>query len=361
MITLLLNADEFLAAGRIAELKAALGDPEFAGLNTVELVGSQTDPLTVFSEANAMPFLASRRLVIVYGMLDHLEKRMAASKSTASAAHADAERLLAGFPTVPESCDLLLVDNSVDKRRALWKGFTIEDADGQPVRKVAGLEALVKAGTVQLEKLEAPDSKKLPAWLQARARSKGIAIDGGAVAVLANYAGPNLRQLDNELEKLSLYALGRSITVQDVRELVTDASEEKIWTLTDGLCQRNAGKAMRALHDLRRMGEPSLRLLTSIANQYRMLIEVKTLMASGQRNKDAMAKQLGYKSYPVQKAMGLVDSFSYDELAAIMERLLEADMAMKTGADPQCELDMVVADLTLQPERQSASTLARSF
>lgn len=359
MISLLLNADEFLAAGRIAELKAAMGEPEFAGLNTVELVGTQTDPASVFSEANAMPFLASRRLVIVYGMLDHLEKRMAASKSTGSAAHADAARLLAGLSIVPESCDLLLVDNSVDKHRALWKGFTIEGADGQPDREVAGLEALVKAGTVQLEKLKAPDGKALPAWLQARARSKGIAIDGGAVALLAENVGPNLRQLDNELEKLSLYALGRSITVQDVREIVTDASEEKIWNLTDGLCQRNAGKAMRALHDLRRMDEAPLRLLASIANQYRMLIEVKTLMASGQRNKDAIAKQLGYKPFPVQKAMGLVNSFSFDELAAIMERLLEADMAMKTGVDQQCELDMVVADLTLQPEHRSASTRTR--
>ena len=36
MIYLLLDCDEYLAAQRLAELKADLGDPELAGLNIAE-------------------------------------------------------------------------------------------------------------------------------------------------------------------------------------------------------------------------------------------------------------------------------------------------------------------------------------
>jgi hypothetical protein len=44
MVLLLLNADEYLAAERIAAAKAALGDPEMASLNTAELTGGQASP-----------------------------------------------------------------------------------------------------------------------------------------------------------------------------------------------------------------------------------------------------------------------------------------------------------------------------
>ena len=39
MIFLFLNADEYLTSRRVAELKAALGDPELAGLNPEAIEG----------------------------------------------------------------------------------------------------------------------------------------------------------------------------------------------------------------------------------------------------------------------------------------------------------------------------------
>jgi DNA polymerase-3 subunit delta len=344
MVLLLLNADEYLAAERIAAAKAALGDPEMASLNTAELTGGQASPAAILGEAMLMPFLADKRLVLVRGYLDHLDKRMSQSKSAESAAYMEAADLLARLGDAPDTCDLIFVDNAVDKRRGLWKGFTA-GADSQ-ARKVAGLEALIKAGVIQSEELTTPDPKRtLPGWIQQRARARNVAIGGDAVTVLADFVGPNLRQLDNELEKLSLYALGRPITAQDVRAMVADASEELIWNLTDGLGQRNARTAMRALRELRRNDESPIGLLAAIARQYRMLILVKTALQSDS-DENAIAKRLGENPYPVRKAMQLAPRYSFTELEAIMAALLEADMAMKTGANQDTELDLLIADLT---------------
>ena len=58
-----------------------------------------------------------------------------------------------------------------------------------------------------------------------RAQDKEIAIEGRAAHMLADFVGPNLRQLDNELDKLAAYASGRAVTGADVQLLVSDASE----------------------------------------------------------------------------------------------------------------------------------------
>ncbi|MBK8047542.1 MAG: hypothetical protein IPK16_10705 [Anaerolineales bacterium] len=90
-----------------------------------------------------------------------------------------------------------------------------------------------------LEEAKAPAQKELPEWIRERAKQHKIAIAPDAVMVLADFIGPNLRLLDNELVKLSLYALRRTITAADVRAMVSDVNEEMFWNLTDGLAQRN--------------------------------------------------------------------------------------------------------------------------
>lgn len=357
MVYLFLNTDEYLAAERLAGIKAELGDPELASLNIAEL-GPPLTPARLLAEASLMPFLAPKRLLIVRGYLDSLDKRMAASKTPGGAAFQEAGELLERLPQAPETCDLVFIDGAVDKRRSLYKGMVVSagEARGQAERKIPGLEGLAKSGVVQLVDLPTPDAKTLGAWVQQHARERKINIQPGAVALLATFVGRNLRQLDNELEKLSLYASGRAVSEADVRAMVADASEEMIWNLTDGLCGRNGGKAMRALRELRRSDQAPLALLGAITRQYRLLIQVKTMMEKGVLAADQIAAAIGEKksTYPVEKAQKLVGLYSFGELDAIMERLLETDMAMKTGADQDTVLDVLVADLTARPTNRNS-------
>jgi DNA polymerase-3 subunit delta len=346
MIYLLLNCDEYLASQRLADLKAALGDPELASLNTTELAGDKTNVAEVLGQASMMPFLTQRRLLIVRGLLAHLDQRLAASKSTDSAAHLETARLLEGLAKVPETSDLALMDASVDRRRSLWRGLSLPATEKQPARKINGLEGLIKSQQVKLEELATPDAKALPGWIQTYTKTRKIAIDSRAVQLLADFVGPNLRQLANELEKLSLYASGRPITTDDVKLLVSDASEALIWELTDALSQRNGRGAMSALYDLRRGDMNPFQLLTMIARQYRILIKVKEAMHRSPGDEYAIAEQVGEKPYPVKKAMAQANKYAAPALDMLMERLLEADYAMKTGADVDTEIDLLVAELT---------------
>jgi len=350
MIYLLLNCDEYLAAQRIAEWKAALGDAEMADLNTNVLEGERISAADLLAQANMMPFLTVRRLLLVNGYLDQLDKRMSASKNTESAAYGEAAHFLGNVLHVPDTCDLVFVDHSLDKRRHLWKGFSLPEKEAQAARKVAGIEALIKAQQISAVAVETPDAKTLPGWIQAQTKARKIAIEGRAVQMLADFVGPNLRQLDNELEKLATYAGKRAITPDDVKLMVSDASEALIWDLTDALSQRNARNAIQSLYELRRGDANPFYLLTMIARQYRVMIKVKEALRPGKGGQSGseydVAGRIGEKPYSVKKAMAQAGKYSLTELDGIMNRLLEADYAMKTGADAETEIDLLIAELT---------------
>lgn len=353
MIYLFLNCDEYLIAQSISNLKAALGDPEMADLNTTVLDGPKTDAGDILGQASMMPFLAAKRLILVHEYLSHLEKRMAASKNTGSAAYQEAAQFVEGLADLPESCDLVLFEHGVDKRRHVWKGFTLDSQEkGQAKaagkRKILGWADLVKAKSVTLQELGAPDPKALPGYVHKRAQDKGIAIDGQAVKLLADYIGANLRQIDNELDKLATYARGRAVTGDDIKLLVSDASEALIWDLTDALSQRNGRNAMRSLYELRRSDANPFYLLTMIARQYRIIIKVKEAAATVGGNEYDIAKAVKESAYPVKKALQQSRQYTFPQLTNIMQKLLESDFAMKTGADPETELDVLIAELTIR-------------
>jgi DNA polymerase-3 subunit delta len=353
MVYLFLDCDEYLATQRIRQLKAAVGDAELADLNITEWEGGQTNGGEILGQASMMPFLAERRLILLRGYLSQLEKRMNLSKSTESAAHGEAAQFLSGLGAINDTCDLLLVENGLDKRRVIWKGFRIKHKDGE--QEVQGLQALIAAKVVTQEELATPDAKTLPNWIQQRARARQIAIDSRAVQLLATYVGSNLRQLENELEKLSLYAGQRPITADDVNLMVSVASEAMIWNLTDALSERNPAKAMQSLQALRRGDNHPIYLLTMIARQYRVILKVKDAMNGHVgANEFDIAKLVGEKPFPVKKAMSQAAKYTFAELVDLLDRLVVADYAMKTGADAETEIDLLVAELTQKaPSRAS--------
>jgi DNA polymerase III subunit delta len=344
MIYLFLGADDYLLSRKIAELKRAMGDAEMADLNVTTLEANQTSAADLLYHASTMPFLAERRMVIVNGYLAHLDKRMAASKGTDSAAYDEAAQLLPGIADLPDTCDLLFIESELDKRRHLWRGFAQKKESGE--RTLTGIADLIKAKQIVQEELATPDPKQLPAWINTHAKNLGIGIEGQAVQMLANFVGADLRRLENELQKLAAYASGRRITAADVQTMVSDASEGLIWDLTDALSQRDGRKAMRSLYELRRGDANPFYLLTMMARQYRILIKVKEAAHQGGGNEYEIAKQVGESPYPVKKAMQQTRAYTIAELEQIMDRLLTADHAMKTGADPETEIDVLVAELT---------------
>ncbi len=333
---LFLAPDEFLLGQRLRQLKQALGNAETASLNIAELDGARADAAEILYHAGTMPFLAERRLIIARGYLTHLESRLGTAKAPNKAGQDEARQILAGLADPSVSNDLVFIEEKLDKRRAVWRGL----------KDLAGLEQLSKDGRLVIEQLNTPDARALPGWVAKSAKQDGVAIDGRAVQLLATYVGADLRRLTLELDKLRAYASGRTIAAADVQRLVSDTSEALIWDLTDAIGQRDGRKAMRALYELRRSDANPFYLLTMITRQYRIMLKVKDESARTPGNEYDIAGRVGESPFPVKKAMAQSRNYAIPQLEGILDRLLCSDVAMKTGADPNTELDILVAELT---------------
>jgi len=329
--------DEYTVRQTLDGMKAKLGDAATADLNTTVLDGRSLLLDELRLTCDSMPFLAEKRLVIVEGLLARYEQRSGAPASSAGRGASPetgkgrADPIEAGLraylPTMSDTARLVFVERGALSER-------------NPLLKMAR----ELGGTVR--DFSSPSGAALSAWIQKRVSAAGGSMSPRAAETLAAFVGGNLRQLAQEIDKLTTYAGGKTVEEADVYRLVADAREIKVWGLTDALAARNRDHALGALHQLLDDGEQPPVLMAVIARQFRTLLQIKEL--DGEHlSGDAIAGQLKVHSFVVQKAIPAARSFSYERIDSAYRRLLDADLAVKTGrADPALALDLLVVDLT---------------
>ncbi|WP_298817185.1 DNA polymerase III subunit delta [Chloroflexus sp.] len=320
MIYLLYGPNELARSEALAELRAHL-PAEVADLNISVLDGRKLTIEQLVAACEAHPFLAERRLVIVYDALKH------------SKAGKAREELRDYCERVPATCDLVFVEQEeVDRRHLL---FTY----------------LSKRGVVR----EFPllSGQELLRWIERRARLLEVTIEPAAAQRLVDLAGNESRLLANELAKLANYAgKGGRIDLAAVERLVTDQQEQNLFTFLDDLSGRRLGSALRGARALIEDGEAPSYVLFMLARQIRILLHVKQLLGQRKRSDD-IASALGLKPFVARKAADQARNFTATELIAAHDRLLELDHAIKTGKiQAETALELFVVEMCqTQPAR----------
>ena len=326
--------DEFSRTEQVGKFRAQMGDPQFADLNTHALDGRKVTLGELQHACDAVPFLSDKRLVIVQGMLARFEPRRKGDNPEGEPGEEEANPALAKelkeyLARLPETTRLIFVE-----AKTLAKN--------NPVLKYAADDkknARVKA-------FEEPQVRDLPRWIRERVKEKGGTFESGAVEELALHVGADLRLLDNEIDKLMMYRNGQSIRVTDVRTLVASVHESDVFALVDALGHREAGAALKLLHaQIDHNAAPGY-LLSMIVRQFRLLLQIKDLAARG-KTLDAAREQLKLHPYVAEKTWKQALNFSMPQLHAIYQRLLDTDVAIKTGrSEPVVALDVLIVELT---------------
>jgi DNA polymerase-3 subunit delta len=331
---LLHGLDEYAIAGFIDSLKAQVGDPTTASLNTTVFDGRTVALADVQATCGAMPFLADHRLVIVEGWLTRLLSRTDEAEDDqgrGGASARDALSALAAYVDAqPDTAWLVLAE-----RREL--------PEKNPVVKAAA----GKAWAV-VRRFDLPKGEALVQWIQARARAEGGTFTREAAQALAE-AEDDPRALGHEIAKLLTYAaFARPVEAADVRALTPAGSEARVFDFVDFVGQRQGAPALRELHKLLDKAEP-LYVLGMIVRQFRLILQARELLEARRPERD-VAQVLGLHPYPAGKVCAQARAFSLPALERIYHRLLECDVEIKTGrAEPAAALDVLVAELTLGP------------
>jgi DNA polymerase-3 subunit delta len=200
-----------------------------------------------------------------------------------------------------------------------------------------------------------PTSGKLKRWITNRVKRKGGEIEASAAEELAAFVGSDLRLLDQELDKLTSYVdRARPITKADVHLLVSYVQQANVFEMVDALGRRDGDQALRLLHRLLEEGERPLPLFGMIVRQFRIMIQIKDLAERGIPSKKIGA-QLGLHPFVAKKGRQQSQNFSMEQLEIIYRKLLETDLAIKTGQmDQILALDMLIVGLSKGKGKRAA-------
>lgn len=320
MIRVLHGEDEFSRSEALARIRASAGPPEVRDPNTTVFEGRSIRLDEVIGAARVVPFMADRRVVIVHGVLARMQKR---DKSLGDGWQNLAEAL-SGLPATTEIVfveDVRLREN--------------------------GLAFKSVGPSANIQEFRRKQRGELEIWIRDRFAGHDASATRDAVARIAWLAGSDMRLLDQEIRKLSLYAGDRAVTRADVDLMVPEAREASIFAAVDAVLGQRPAVAMKLLYSLLSGGSSVQHILSMLARQVRLLILTVELRQQGVPQEE-LGKRIGLTNrFALDKTVRQSASFDAGRLANIHRRLLAADLAIKQGEmDERLAVEILVGELS---------------
>jgi len=286
-----------------------------------------------------------------------------------------------------------------DLKEFSWQGVRLLVSAVKVDKRKVIYKALEKIGKVESFAGWSVDSKDWADLAEQRAvealcaRGKEIAEE--ALAELVNRVGPNPRQLDNEIEKVSLYAGERPVvTLEDVAAVCARNKTARAFALGDALGDRDLPRLLRRLDE--ELWEVKLDpqrseigLLYGLISKVRAMILLKEMLREGwvkpeplyprfkaqlerapadQLPKDKRFNPLALNAYVLFKALPQVRLYSEAELIHAMELLLQCNQRLvSSNLDESLVLQQTLVEIVGckgpgstngRPEPQSGSRLS---
>ncbi len=360
-VYLFCGADDFHREQVLRRALAKLVPAEFRDTSLTSFDGGDVSAQRVASEleADGFRFDDSPRRVVLVRAAPYFDK------GKTDDAEILVKRLEAGL--MDDVCLVLEARGAVDRQRRLSKAIA---ARGQIIE----FPALANE----------QDADKL---LRGRLNRARKIMSRSAVQALVERCGLDAQRLTNEVEKLIAYVGEREeIDTDDVRHMVAATAELSVFDLVDAVARREARHAIDQLQRLLGQGADPFMILAMLIRQVRLLLQARWLLdaglvqprllrmrpyefngaitAGGDRSTLATWKEraagvlpasgkqalLTQHYFPLQKSLDLADRFAMDDLEAGLERLLQADLGLKsTHLTPEHEIELAVVDLCTRP------------
>ncbi|MFA5162618.1 MAG: DNA polymerase III subunit delta [Elusimicrobiales bacterium] len=283
-----------------ARIKAAVKPDEF---NFDSFYGDRDGGADIAQAASSAPVFAERRLVLV---------------RRAGALKADGREAVSEYLKNPlESTCLVLVAGG-------------GEGGGRKGPRGPSLSALAaQAGAaVEFEALRPQEAQK---WAAARAGEMGAKLPPEAAETLVESSGADLSALENEIAKLAAYKDGAAITSEDVLQCLGYAREAEPFALSDAISAGDGARALRAIDAALAAGEEPVVLLAMMAKYAERMLRVKIMLSAGMEQ-GRIAAELGVKPYYAGRLAAEGKARSERSLFAALNRLLEADAALKSSS-----------------------------
>ena len=315
MIFFIYGTDNYRCRQKSKELQEQfIQKKDKTGFNVVKLDGDEMDFDKFKQEALTVPFLGENKLIVI----SNCTKNRSINK------------------------DLLnfLKEKSENLQNSLIFIETFENKKDEPSN------ALYKFLKNQKYKWEISllSNFELQKWVANYLNSKKADYEPKIIPLIIALIGNDTSQIKNEADKLIAYKLGKKITEEDVKNLVSARFEDNIFALTDAIAFKNNKLAIKLISSQLNSGSAPLAILSMISRQFKIILKVKSKTEiSGYPNGSQIASEIGENPFVVKKAIDQSKGFSIQQLAKINEDILVIEKKLKNGAkNPELLFDLLV-------------------
>lgn len=278
---LLYGEEAYLRSQYRNRLTNALIDPEDT-MNLSRFEGKGIRPEEIIDLAETLPLFAPRRVIVVENSEFFKNK---------------CDKLADYIPSMPDTTCLIFVETAVDKRNRLFK--TVKD----------------KGRVVEFS---AQDEATLTKWILGILKREGKQISKSALSLFLERTGTDMEHISKELEKLLSYTLDKeSITSEDVADICTILTSNRIFDMIRAIAEKNQELALKYYYDLLTLKESPRGILTLLGRQFQQLLLVKSLMAKGY-SQSSIASKTGLAPFIVRRLMGQARNFSDEQIHAAL-------------------------------------------
>ncbi len=294
-VYVLAGDEEFLRSAALAAVReCVLGkDGDEMGLSRFE--GKSAALADVLDELSMLPFLGSRRLVVVSVADEFVSKHREALERYVQKPHRTGvlALIVQSWPS-----------NTRLARMVVQSGLTI---DCKP-----------------------PDDRSLPAWCRNWAKEKyGKRLLNDGASLLVELVSGGLGQLDAELDKLAAYVGDRAdIRAEDVDQLVAAGRVDTVWKILDAAASGDTSSALQLLDSLMGVGEQPLMIFGALSSQLRKLARAYRLVVGGESPRTALPK-VGVPPYFIEKVQAQLRFLGRERLGQLYDWLSETDLGLK--------------------------------
>ena len=270
--------------------------PGLKSMNYHVYYASEADPIEIIDVCASFPAFASWRVVLVKD----------AHQFSTSQLDCFIDYIKAPSPTTL----LIFIGEKTDLRKSFFKEL-------EKVKSVVHFPFLKR--------------NQLSFWIRREAESRGKKITNSAVDCLTEMTGVSLRELTQEIEKVSLLTGERStIELKDVEECGADIRVNTVFDFTDAIGSKDLIKALKSLRKILHWGEPSPKILSMVERHFRLLWRIKIMLKEG-LDIGGICSRVGMSPYILKIYLKQEKRLTDEELRGIFNELYNSDITLKTS------------------------------
>jgi DNA polymerase-3 subunit delta len=206
-----------------------------------------------------------------------------------------------------------------------------------------GLAEVVGRAGGEVHSYEAPPADRLPAHLVENAAKRGFELSPDAARMLIAHLGDSLARLDNELDRLALWAgpEGR-VDAEDVLEMVADSSRVGDFALADALVSGDRDLSLRLAERMMAAGESAGSTVYRAATSLRRAQKALALLDSGAPPAQVQSS-LGLPQFVARGVMAAVHDTSLETVRDATVAVADLEVWTRGGAEYPDDLALDLA------------------